>query len=136
MSPFAPADPKINIFTQETYHEYNTLIFSVNNTDRIIKFYDNAYNGIITAIDMFIAKREIDEIIQYTCSLQQYINGEIEQLRKVPDLDEDLDNLELIKSIIIGIMDNLINNTSLSLIKQRVAYLVNSINQYKSGSAK
>ena len=87
MSPFAPADPNINIFTQETYQEYNTLIFSINNTDRIIKFYDNAYNGIITAIDMFIAKREIDEIIQYSCILQQYINCEIEQLRKLPDLD-------------------------------------------------
>lgn len=133
ISPFAPVDPKINIFTQETYQEYNTLIYSINNTESIIKFYDNAYNGILTAMDMIIEKREIADVIQYTCSLQQYINGEIEKLRKVPNLDEDLDDLEGIKSLIVGILNDIINNTSLQLVKQRIAYLVNSINQYKSG---
>lgn len=136
ISPFAAADPKINIFTQETYQEYNTLIYSVNNTESIIKFYDNAYNGILTAMDMIIEKREIADIIQYTYSLQQYINGEIEKLRKVPNLDEDLDDLEGIKSIIVGILNDIINNTSLPLVKMRIRYLVNSINQYKSGMTK
>lgn len=117
------------IVTTQSTAAVKNLLFTLDNINTIIAFYDKAHENIFVIFDMMIAKRDINDIIASAKHLRTYMFNEIEKLNGLSGTTAESDLFDKCKYLVLDILDDIINRVELNIIMRRIYYLREVIGQ-------
>ncbi len=138
----ATIEPKLTSFSEAltespakisnaSISQVNTILFTIDNINTIIAFYNNAHQRINAIFDMMIAKRDITEIITYARNLRGYISTEIENLSNLSGSTAESDLFDRCKTLLLDILDDIIAKVPMNIILRRIYYLRELLGQVR-----
>jgi hypothetical protein len=112
-----------SLVSNESMAKVKNLLFTIDNINIILTFYNNAHDRIYTIFDMLIAKRDITDIISYARNLRGYMTTEIENLSGISGTTAESDLFDNCKYLLLDILDDIIAGVEMNIILRRIYYL-------------
>ena len=117
------------IVTNASTQAIKNLLFTLDNINTIIEFYNNAHERIFAVFDMIIAKRDINDIIDYARNLRGYMSTEIDKLNGLSGTTAESDLFDKCKYLVLDILDDIINRVEINILMRCIFYLREVIGQ-------
>lgn len=117
------------IVTTKSTEAVRNLLFTLDNINTIIAFYDRAHERIFAIFDMMIAKRDIADIVTTAKHLRMFMFNEIEELNGLSGTTAESDIFDKCKYLVLDILDDIINRVEMNILMRRIFYLREVIGQ-------
>ncbi len=117
------------IVTTKSTETIRNLLFTIDNINTIIQFYDNAHERIFSIFDMMIGKRDINDIVASAKHLRMYMFNEIDKLNGLSGTTTESDLFDKCKYLVLDILDDIINQVESNILMRRIFYLREVIGQ-------